>query len=66
MMTTGVLLGPDFAGLVLPAELGTGLRIMVGMSVAVILFVISLVIALLYQRFALRRDLAGAVTRGVR
>ncbi|MFS0866303.1 carbohydrate ABC transporter permease [Microbacterium sp. 179-B 1A2 NHS] len=37
-----------------------------GSAIAVILFVISLVIALVYQRFALRRDLAGAVTRGVR
>lgn len=37
-----------------------------GSAIAVILFVISLVIALIYQRFALRRDLAGAVTRGVR
>ena len=35
-----------------------------GSAVAVILFVISLVIALLYQRFALRRDLAGAVPEG--
>lgn len=33
-----------------------------GSAIAVILFVISLVIALLYQRFALRRDLAGAIT----
>lgn len=37
-----------------------------GSAVAVILFVISLVIALFYQRFAMRRDLAGAVTGGVR
>jgi raffinose/stachyose/melibiose transport system permease protein len=37
-----------------------------GSAIAVILFVISLVIALVYQRFALRRDLAGAVTSGVR
>ncbi|BDV32017.1 carbohydrate ABC transporter permease [Microbacterium terricola] len=37
-----------------------------GSAIAVILFVISLVIALAYQRFALRRDLAGAVTSGVR
>jgi len=37
-----------------------------GSAVAVILFLISLVIALLYQRFAMRRDLAGAVTSGVR
>jgi len=37
-----------------------------GSAIAVILFVISLVIALLYQRFAMRRDLAGAVTSGVR
>ena len=34
-----------------------------GSAVAVILFVISLAIALLYQRFVLRRDLAGAITR---
>ena len=37
-----------------------------GSAIAVILFFISLIVALLYQRFALRRDLAGAVTRGVR
>lgn len=35
-----------------------------GSAVAVILFLISLVFALVYQRFVLRRDLAGAVTRG--
>lgn len=33
-----------------------------GSAVAVILFVISLVIALLYQRFAMRRDLEGSLT----
>ena len=33
-----------------------------GSAVAVLLFLISLVIALVYQRFALRRDTAGAVT----
>lgn len=37
-----------------------------GSAVAVILFIISLVIALLYQRFALRRDLEGSLTSGVR
>ncbi|MFF2371120.1 carbohydrate ABC transporter permease [Agromyces sp. NPDC058110] len=37
-----------------------------GSAIAVILFLISLVVALLYQRFALRRDLSGAVTTGVR
>lgn len=37
-----------------------------GSAIAVILFFISLAVALLYQRFALRRDLAGAMTRGVR
>ena len=37
-----------------------------GSAIAVILFVISLAVALVYQRFALRRDLAGAVTSGVR
>lgn len=37
-----------------------------GSAIAVILFLISLTVALIYQRFALRRDLAGAVTTGVR
>jgi raffinose/stachyose/melibiose transport system permease protein len=37
-----------------------------GSAIAVILFLISLIVALVYQRFALRRDLAGAVTTGVR
>jgi len=37
-----------------------------GSAIAVILFVISLVIALIYQRFALHRDLKGALTNGVR
>ncbi|GAA1059298.1 carbohydrate ABC transporter permease [Agromyces bracchium] len=37
-----------------------------GSAIAVILFFISLAVALIYQRLALRRDLAGAVTRGVR
>ncbi|TXK18492.1 carbohydrate ABC transporter permease [Homoserinibacter sp. GY 40078] len=35
-----------------------------GSAVAVILFLISLVFALVYQRFVLRRDFAGSVTRG--
>jgi len=35
-----------------------------GSAIAVILFVISLIVALIYQRFALRRDLAGAITDG--
>lgn len=35
-----------------------------GSAVAVILFVVSLIIALAYQRFILRRDLRGAITRG--
>lgn len=35
-----------------------------GSAVAVILFVISLVVALLFQRTAMRRDLAGALTGG--
>jgi raffinose/stachyose/melibiose transport system permease protein len=34
-----------------------------GSAVAVILFVICFVFALLYQRFALRRDTDGALTR---
>ncbi len=37
-----------------------------GSAIAVILFLISLTVALVYQRFAMRRDLAGAMTRGVR
>jgi len=36
-----------------------------GSAVAVVLFVICFVFALLYQRFALRRDMEGAVTRMV-
>ena len=36
-----------------------------GSAVAVVLFLISLVVALGYQRFVLRRDLRGAVTQGV-
>ena len=34
-----------------------------GSAVAVILFIVSLAVALLYQRFVLRRDLTGAITR---
>jgi raffinose/stachyose/melibiose transport system permease protein len=37
-----------------------------GSAVAVILFIISLTVAILYQRFALRRDLSGALTSGAR
>ncbi|MCW5952481.1 MAG: sugar ABC transporter permease [Propionibacteriaceae bacterium] len=37
-----------------------------GSAIAVILFVISLAVALVYQRFAMRRDLAGSMTTGVR
>jgi len=37
-----------------------------GSAIAVILFFISLIVALVYQRLALRRDLSGAITRGVR
>ncbi|MBE1488694.1 carbohydrate ABC transporter permease [Plantactinospora soyae] len=37
-----------------------------GSAVAVILFVISFVVALAYQRFVLRRDTEGALTRNVR
>lgn len=35
-----------------------------GSALAVILFIISLSVALIYQRFAMKRDLAGAVTSG--
>ncbi|GIF66723.1 sugar ABC transporter permease [Asanoa ishikariensis] len=35
-----------------------------GNAVAVVLFVISLIIALVYQRFVLRRDTEGALTEG--
>jgi raffinose/stachyose/melibiose transport system permease protein len=37
-----------------------------GNAVAVVLFVISLVVALIYQRFVLRRDTQGALTGGRR
>lgn len=37
-----------------------------GSSIAVILFVISLFVALGFQRFIMRRDLDGAITSGVR
>jgi raffinose/stachyose/melibiose transport system permease protein len=36
-----------------------------GAAVSVILFIISFLFALVYQRFALRRDTAGALTRAV-
>ena len=36
-----------------------------GNAVAVIMFLISLIVALLYQRIVLRRDMRGAVTQGV-
>jgi ABC-type sugar transport system permease subunit len=35
-----------------------------GSAVAVVMFLISLIVALIYQRFVLRRDLKGAVTQG--
>jgi raffinose/stachyose/melibiose transport system permease protein len=35
-----------------------------GNAVAVVIFIISLTIALIYQRFVLRRDTAGALTEG--
>jgi raffinose/stachyose/melibiose transport system permease protein len=37
-----------------------------GSAVAVVLFVVCFIFALIYQRFALRRDTAGAMTRIVR
>ncbi|MEZ0110572.1 raffinose/stachyose/melibiose transport system permease protein [Catenulispora sp. EB89] len=36
-----------------------------GSAVAVVMFLITLVVALVYQRFVLRRDLRGAITEGV-
>lgn len=36
-----------------------------GSAVAVIIFIVSLIFALVYQRFVLRRDLQGALTSGV-
>jgi ABC-type sugar transport system permease subunit len=36
-----------------------------GSAVAVVMFLISLILALLFQRFILRRDLRGAITQGV-
>jgi raffinose/stachyose/melibiose transport system permease protein len=35
-----------------------------GSAIAVVMFLISLVVALVYQRFLLRRDLQGAITEG--
>ena len=35
-----------------------------GNAIAVVMFLISLIVALLYQRFVLRRDMRGAVTEG--
>ena len=35
-----------------------------GSAIAVVMFLISLIVALIYQRFVLRRDLKGAVTEG--
>jgi raffinose/stachyose/melibiose transport system permease protein len=37
-----------------------------GSAVAVVIFLISLIVALVYQRFVLRRDTAGAITGGIR
>lgn len=37
-----------------------------GSAIAVVLFLISLIVALVYQRLALSRDTAGAITGGVR
>ncbi len=38
LLAVGVLLGPDVAGVVLPETLGSGLLLLVGFSVAVVLF----------------------------
>ena len=35
-----------------------------GSAIAVVLFLISLIVALIYQRFVLRRDTEGAITGG--
>ena len=37
----------------------------VGTAIAVILFAFCFVFSLIYQRYALRRDMAGALTRAV-
>lgn len=62
--------GPNFASSTMATylvEIGSSRQqIGYGTAVAVILFVISLVIALVYQRFALNRDLDGATTGGRR
>jgi len=58
--------GPNFSSATMATylvEIGSSRQqIGFGTAVAVILFVISLVIALVYQRFALNRDLEGAIT----
>jgi raffinose/stachyose/melibiose transport system permease protein len=62
--------GPNFASATMATylvEIGSSRQqIGYGTAVAVILFLISLVIALVYQRFALNRDLDGATTGGAR
>ena len=62
--------GPNFSSATMATylvEIGSSRQqIGYGTAVAVILFVISLVIALVYQRFALNRDLEGATTGGRR
>ena len=36
-----------------------------GSAVAVVIFIISMIVALIYQRFVLRRDTAGAITERI-
>ncbi len=38
LLATGVLFGPDLAGIIQPDALGSGLRVLVGFAVAVVLF----------------------------
>jgi raffinose/stachyose/melibiose transport system permease protein len=61
--------GPNYASATMATfmvEVGTGrYEFGYGSAVAVILFMISLVFAILYQRYVLRRDIEGALTRRV-
>ncbi|MQY16133.1 L-arabinose transport system permease protein AraP [Streptomyces sp. RB5] len=67
-----IIWGPDVAGIAgtstmaiyMDAQGRSAGNYGYGSAIAVVMFLISLVVALIYQRFVLRRDLRGAVTEG--
>lgn len=69
MLAAGVLLGPEVANVIHPDQLGEGLRLIVGMSVAIILFEggLNLNVTRLRQEVRVIRRLVilGAVVTGV-